>query len=76
MLLFVLFTKFSRLSGDVVEANDLFFINGEFKFVGDKFPFEDFVFELNIVVVILKDEPLLEVLLIDFSILRLLNKLI
>lgn len=39
--------------------------------------FDDFAFELNIVVVvILKDAPLLDVLLIDFSIFLLLNKLI
>lgn len=42
-------------------------MNGEFKFVGDKFLFDDFVFELNIaVVVIRKAVPLLDVLFIDF----------
>ena len=69
LCIFLLFflTKCNRWSGDVVEAKDLFFMNGEFKFVGDKFLFDDFVFELNIaVVVIRKAVPLLDVLFIDF----------
>lgn len=53
-------------------------MNDEFKFIGDKFLFVDFGFELNVpvVVVIRNDEvPLVEGLFTDFYVLRLLNKL-
>lgn len=67
-------------SGDRVVAKDFFFMKEEFKFMGDWFRFVDLGFELKVpVVVVIRKEGvpvLLEgLLLTDFYVLRLLNKL-